>query len=269
MSKKFDVVIGNPPYQEEAQGGGTRDTPIYHLFMDAAYEVGKKAVLITPARFLFNAGPHPEGVEREDARRPPPDASRITFPTATICSPARPSTAASPSPTGTRTATASPSARSRIIPELNTILQRWSSRHIVSMRVGHHEFTLLPLHREAVRRQPRCARASTGRQTSLGEHERVRAVRFPLPRRPTPRRSCVRPCAMGSTGGSAPTAGFAATTSQDRRASTSTRSSLPHLAVTSGRSARTCPRRWEPLSAEPEVAVTQTFITIGAFDDQG
>lgn len=56
MSKKFDVVIGNPPYQEEAQGEGTRDTPVYHLFMEAAYEVGKKAVLITPARFLFNAG---------------------------------------------------------------------------------------------------------------------------------------------------------------------------------------------------------------------
>ncbi len=54
--KRFDVVIGNPPYQEEAQGSGTRDTPVYHLFMDAAYEVGKKAVLITPARFLFNAG---------------------------------------------------------------------------------------------------------------------------------------------------------------------------------------------------------------------
>jgi hypothetical protein len=54
--KKFDVVIGNPPYQEEAQGEGTRATPIYHLFMDAAYEVGTKAVLITPARFLFNAG---------------------------------------------------------------------------------------------------------------------------------------------------------------------------------------------------------------------
>src|SRR3954467_5534984 len=56
MTKKFDVVIGNPPYQEEAQGEGTRDTPVYHQFMDAAYEVGTKAVLITPARFLFNAG---------------------------------------------------------------------------------------------------------------------------------------------------------------------------------------------------------------------
>jgi hypothetical protein len=56
MSRRFDVVIGNPPYQEEAQGGGTRDTPVYHRFMDAAYEVGEKVVLITPARFLFNAG---------------------------------------------------------------------------------------------------------------------------------------------------------------------------------------------------------------------
>lgn len=56
MAKKFDVVIGNPPYQQEASGEGTRDTPIYNLFMEAAYEVGTKAILITPARFLFNAG---------------------------------------------------------------------------------------------------------------------------------------------------------------------------------------------------------------------
>lgn len=60
MRKKFDVVIGNPPYQEEARGNGTRDTPIYHRFMDAAYEVADKAVLITPARFLFNAGLTPK-----------------------------------------------------------------------------------------------------------------------------------------------------------------------------------------------------------------
>lgn len=60
MSKKFDVVIGNPPYQEEAQGAATNQMPIYHLFMEAAYEVGKKVVLITPARFLFNAGYTPK-----------------------------------------------------------------------------------------------------------------------------------------------------------------------------------------------------------------
>jgi len=65
MTKKFDVVIGNPPYQKEASGGGTRETPIYNLFMDAAYEVGTKAVLITPARFLFNAGLTPTAWNRK------------------------------------------------------------------------------------------------------------------------------------------------------------------------------------------------------------
>ena len=33
---KFDVVIGNPPYQEEAQGTSTSDDPIYYKFMDEA-----------------------------------------------------------------------------------------------------------------------------------------------------------------------------------------------------------------------------------------
>ena len=60
MTKKFDVVIGNPPYQEEAVGDSTHNMPIYDKFMDAAYEVGTQAVLITPARFLFNAGYTPK-----------------------------------------------------------------------------------------------------------------------------------------------------------------------------------------------------------------
>lgn len=60
MKKKFDVVIGNPPYQEESSGKATHSMPIYHEFMDAAYEVGRKVVLITPARFLFNAGYTPK-----------------------------------------------------------------------------------------------------------------------------------------------------------------------------------------------------------------
>lgn len=60
MSKQFDVVIGNPPYQEETEGGGRFTTPVYNLFMDAAYEVADKVVLITPARFLFNAGQTPK-----------------------------------------------------------------------------------------------------------------------------------------------------------------------------------------------------------------
>jgi type II restriction enzyme len=51
---KFDVVIGNPPYQEEAQG--TSDKPIYNHFIDESQKISEKALLITPARFLFNAG---------------------------------------------------------------------------------------------------------------------------------------------------------------------------------------------------------------------
>ena len=54
---KFDVVIGNPPYQEETNNN--RDTPIYHHFMELAYAVSDKVVLITPARFLFNVGQTP------------------------------------------------------------------------------------------------------------------------------------------------------------------------------------------------------------------
>lgn len=52
---KFDYVIGNPPYQGE-NDDSNRKPPIYPDFMDSAYLVGEKVELITPARFLFNAG---------------------------------------------------------------------------------------------------------------------------------------------------------------------------------------------------------------------
>ena len=55
---KFDYVIGNPPYQETQEG--TSDNPIYNCFMDAAYEIAEKVELITPARFLFDAGKTPK-----------------------------------------------------------------------------------------------------------------------------------------------------------------------------------------------------------------
>lgn len=58
--KKFYAVIGNPPYQEEGNGNKNYAPPIYHKFMDAAYEIGEKVELITPARFLFNAGSTPK-----------------------------------------------------------------------------------------------------------------------------------------------------------------------------------------------------------------
>lgn len=56
---KFDFVIGNPPYQEEKDDNG-RQPPVYHKFMEAAYKVGEKVALITPARFLSNAGQTPK-----------------------------------------------------------------------------------------------------------------------------------------------------------------------------------------------------------------
>ncbi len=57
---KFDFIIGNPPYQEETESDSTRKPPIYNNFMDEAYLIGSKVELITPARFLFNAGYTPK-----------------------------------------------------------------------------------------------------------------------------------------------------------------------------------------------------------------
>lgn len=55
---KFDAVVGNPPYQEE--GENSRKSPIYHLFYNASFELSNISSLITPARFLFNAGQTPK-----------------------------------------------------------------------------------------------------------------------------------------------------------------------------------------------------------------
>lgn len=59
MGKKmFDFIIGNPPYQETQEA--TSDTPVYNQFMDLAYDLGNCVELITPGRFLFNAGKTPK-----------------------------------------------------------------------------------------------------------------------------------------------------------------------------------------------------------------
>ena len=63
---KFDFVIGNPPYQDNTLGDNeTYAPPIYHLFMDAAFTASDKVELITPARFLFNAGSTPKSWNAE------------------------------------------------------------------------------------------------------------------------------------------------------------------------------------------------------------
>ena len=54
----IEAVVGNPPYQTELKN--TSDKPIYNMFMDMAYEISDYVMLITPARFLFNAGKTPK-----------------------------------------------------------------------------------------------------------------------------------------------------------------------------------------------------------------
>lgn len=52
---KFDFAIGNPPYQSSTETYN-RQEPIYPYFYDAVETVANKSMLISPARFLFNAG---------------------------------------------------------------------------------------------------------------------------------------------------------------------------------------------------------------------
>ena len=54
---KFDAVVGNPPYQVEANK--TSDNPVYHYFYDTCFSLSSKVSLVTPARFLFDAGKTP------------------------------------------------------------------------------------------------------------------------------------------------------------------------------------------------------------------
>lgn len=51
---KFDAVVGNPPYQESRKD--TRDDAVYHYFYESAESIAPVYSLISPARFLFNAG---------------------------------------------------------------------------------------------------------------------------------------------------------------------------------------------------------------------
>ena len=51
---KIDAIIGNPPYQVTSEN--TSDAPVYHLFIDLASLLAQRVSLLTPARYLFNAG---------------------------------------------------------------------------------------------------------------------------------------------------------------------------------------------------------------------
>ena len=82
MGKKFYAVIGNPPYQQSRDT--TKDMPVYNIFMDASYEIADRVELITPARFLFNAGATPKAWNQQMLENPhfkvllyEPDSSKV------------------------------------------------------------------------------------------------------------------------------------------------------------------------------------------------
>ena len=56
---KFDAVVGNPPYQDSVTTNN-RQGAIYNYFYDIASELSDRYSLISPARFLFNAGLTPK-----------------------------------------------------------------------------------------------------------------------------------------------------------------------------------------------------------------
>lgn len=50
---------------EQDSGNKTYAPPIYHEFMDSAFKVSDKVELVTPARFLFDAGSTPKAWNRK------------------------------------------------------------------------------------------------------------------------------------------------------------------------------------------------------------
>ena len=54
---KFNAIVGNPPYQVTTER--TSDIPVYNYFMDVSFKISDKVSLITPARYLFDAGKTP------------------------------------------------------------------------------------------------------------------------------------------------------------------------------------------------------------------
>ena len=57
----IEAVVGNPPYQMNVADDSGREQlfPVYHIFIDCAARFSDYSILITPARFLSNAGKTP------------------------------------------------------------------------------------------------------------------------------------------------------------------------------------------------------------------
>ena len=50
--EKFDVVIGNPPYQEMTDGHGAQARAIYNKFSERAFTVASSTLFVTPSRWF-------------------------------------------------------------------------------------------------------------------------------------------------------------------------------------------------------------------------
>lgn len=56
---RFGAIVGNPPYQQ-GEGENTRKSPIYNYFFEMSFLLSNTVVIISPARFLFDAGQTPK-----------------------------------------------------------------------------------------------------------------------------------------------------------------------------------------------------------------
>ena len=82
---RFKAVVGNPPYQITSDKNNRQD-PIYHYFYDIAGELSDVYSLISPARFLFNAGLTPTDWNEKMLNDPYVEVKYYT-PNATDCFP--------------------------------------------------------------------------------------------------------------------------------------------------------------------------------------